>query len=31
MAAPDRVWLGCITYVATDEGWLLLAVLIDLL
>ncbi len=27
---PDSVWLGDITYVATQEGWLYLAVLIDL-
>jgi putative transposase len=30
VAAPDRVWVGDITYVATDEGWLFLAVVIDL-
>ena len=29
-AAPDRVWTSDITYVATDEGWLYLAVVIDL-
>ena len=23
---PDRVWAGGITYIATDEGWLFLAV-----
>jgi putative transposase len=23
-AAPDRVWTGDITYIATDEGWLYL-------
>jgi len=28
--APDRVWCGDITYVWTREGWLYLAVLIDL-
>lgn len=28
--APDRVWVGDITYIATDEGWLFLAVVIDL-
>lgn len=28
--APDRVWASDITYVATDEGWLYLAVVIDL-
>jgi len=26
---PDRLWLGDITYVATREGWLYLAVLLD--
>ncbi len=26
---PDRLWLGDITYVATHEGWLYLAVLLD--
>ena len=30
MAEPDRVWVGDITYIATDEGWLFLAVVIDL-
>ena len=29
-AAPDKVWVGDITYIATDEGWLFLAVVIDL-
>jgi putative transposase len=29
-AAPDRVWTSDITYIATDEGWLFLAVVIDL-
>ncbi len=28
--APDRVWVGDVTFVATREGWLHLAVLIDL-
>ncbi len=28
-AAPDRLWIGDITYVATWEGWLYLAVLLD--
>lgn len=28
--APDRVWAGDITYVWTREGWLYLAVVIDL-
>jgi len=27
--APDRLWLGDITYIATAEGWLYLAVIID--
>ena len=27
---PDKVWAGDITYIATDEGWLFLAVVIDL-
>ena len=30
VAAPDQVWAGDITYIATDEGWLYLAVVIDL-
>ena len=30
VAEPDRVWGGDITYVPTDEGWLYLAVLIEL-
>jgi putative transposase len=29
-AAPNRRWTGDITYVATDEGWLYLAVVLDL-
>lgn len=28
--APDSVWVGDITYILTDEGWLYLAVLLDL-
>jgi len=28
--APDQVWVGDITYIRTLEGWLYLAVLIDL-
>lgn len=28
--APDRVWVGDITYIPTDAGWLYLAVVIDL-
>lgn len=27
---PNQVWVGDITYVATDEGWLFLAVYLDL-
>ncbi len=27
---PDRVWTGDITYIGTQEGWLYLAVVIDL-
>jgi transposase InsO family protein len=27
---PDKVWAGDITYIATNEGWLFLAVVIDL-
>jgi transposase InsO family protein len=29
-SAPNQVWLGDITYVATDEGWLYLAGILDL-
>jgi transposase InsO family protein len=28
-AAPDRLWIGDITFVPTQEGWLYLAVLLD--
>ena len=28
--APNRVWTADITYIATDEGWLYLAVVMDL-
>ena len=28
-AAPDRLWVGDITSVPTDEGWLYVAVLLD--
>jgi putative transposase len=28
--APNQVWLGDITYIATEEGWLYLAALLDL-
>ena len=27
---PNQVWVGDLTYIATDEGWLFLAVVIDL-
>ena len=30
VAEPDKVWAGDITYIYTDEGWLFLAVVIDL-
>src|SRR6185295_11913432 len=30
IGGPDRVWCGDITYVRTREGWLYLAVLLDL-
>ena len=30
VAKPDRVWVGDITYIHTNEGWLFLAVVIDL-
>lgn len=29
-AEPNQVWVGDITYIATDEGWLYLAVVLDL-
>ena len=29
-SAPNQKWVGDITYLATDEGWLYLAVVIDL-
>lgn len=28
--APNQVWVGDITYVHTDEGWLFLAIFLDL-
>ena len=28
--APNQIWTGDITYIATDEGWLYLAAVIDL-
>ena len=30
MTAPNQVWTGDITYIATDEGWLYLAAVVDL-
>ena len=30
VAQPNRVWTDDITYIQTDEGWLYLAVVIDL-
>ena len=30
VATPDRDWVGDITCIHTDEGWLFLAVVIDL-
>ena len=30
VSAPNQAWAGDITYIATDEGWLFLAVVIDL-
>ena len=30
VAAPNVAWVGDFTYIATDEGWLFLAVVIDL-
>ena len=30
VAAPNTAWVGDFTYIATDEGWLFLAVVIDL-
>ena len=29
-AAPNQVWVGDVTYIATEEGWLFLAVVLDL-
>jgi transposase InsO family protein len=29
-AAPNQVWVGDVTFIATREGWLYLAVLVDL-
>jgi putative transposase len=30
VAAPNQVWVGDMTYISTEEGWLFLAVVIDL-
>lgn len=30
-AAPNLAWTGDITYIATDQGWLYLAIVLDLL
>ena len=30
VGVPDKVWVGDITYIAANEGWLFLAVVIDL-
>ena len=30
VAAPNTAWVGDITYIPTDEGWLFLAVVVDL-
>ncbi|HSY24690.1 MAG TPA: IS3 family transposase [Polyangiaceae bacterium] len=30
VAAPNRTWVGDVTFIATDDGWLYLAVLLDL-
>src|SRR5580700_8523346 len=30
VAAPNQAWVGDLTYIATDGGWLFLAVVIDL-
>jgi len=27
---PNQKWVSSITYIATDEGWLYLAIIIDL-
>ena len=29
-AAPNAAWTSDVTYIATDEGWLYLAVILDL-
>jgi transposase InsO family protein len=30
VAKPDQAWVGALTYIWTDEGWLYLSVLLDL-
>jgi putative transposase len=30
VAAPNQAWVGDFTYIATEEGWMFLAVVIDL-
>ena len=30
VSKPNQVWVGDITYIRTDEGWLYLAVMLDL-
>jgi transposase InsO family protein len=30
VAQPNRAWSSDITYIATDEGWLYLTVILDL-
>jgi len=30
LAGPNQAWTGDITYIASEEGWLFLAVVIDL-
>ena len=29
-AAPNQVWLADLTYIATEEGWLYMAAIMDL-
>lgn len=31
LVAPNQVWTSDITYLKTDEGWLYLAIVLDLL
>lgn len=28
--APNQIWMGDITYIAIEEGWIYLAVILDL-